>query len=68
MTPAEIVNLAVTAINGILSLAQALGQRDAVIEALDAALAAARAKTDRDLDAKHHARDSLGSPRDPLDR
>lgn len=53
MTPAEIVSFAISAINGILSLAQALGQRDAVIEALDAVLAAARSKTDRDLDAKH---------------
>jgi hypothetical protein len=53
MTPAEIVTFAVNAIQGIISLASALGQRDAVLEALDATLAAARGKTDRDLEAKH---------------
>ena len=53
MSPAEIVNVAVTAIQAIISLASSLGQRDAVLAALDAALAAARAQTDRDLAAKH---------------
>ena len=53
MTPAEIVSTAVAAIQGIISLATSLGQRDAVIAALDSVLAAARAQTDRDLDAKH---------------
>lgn len=53
MTPVEIVNVAVGAIQAIISLAASLGQRDAVIAALDAALAAARAQTDRDLAAKH---------------
>lgn len=53
MTPAQIVDIAVSAIKGIISLAEQLGQRDAVLAALDATLAAARARTDRDLEAKH---------------
>ena len=36
-----------------LSIATELGQRDAFIVACDSALAVARAKNDRDLDAKH---------------
>ena len=53
MSPAEIVNVAVSAIQAIISLASSLGQRDAVLAALDTALAAARAQTDRDLEKKH---------------
>lgn len=53
MTPAEIVSLSVQGIQAIISLAATLGQRDAVLAALDGVLAAARAQTDRDLDAKH---------------
>ena len=55
MSPAEIVNTAVQAIGAIISLASSLGQRDAVLAALDATLAAARARTDVDLEAKHRA-------------
>lgn len=36
-----------------ISLAERLGQRDAFIATLDAGLAAARDRTDRDLEAKH---------------
>lgn len=36
-----------------VSIAEGLGQRDAFITALDAALAVARAQTDRDLLHKH---------------
>lgn len=36
-----------------ISLAERLGQRDPFIAALDAGLAAARDRTDRDLEAKH---------------
>jgi hypothetical protein len=53
VTPAEIVKLAIDGITTIISLATALGQRDAVLAALDSTLAAARAQTDRDLDRKH---------------
>ena len=56
MTPAEVVRVAVEAIGAILSLADSLGQRDAVLAALDASLAAARARTDADLAAKHGRR------------
>lgn len=54
MTPAQIVQTAVSAIQAIISLAENLGQRDAVLAALDATLAAARARTDADLARKHH--------------
>ena len=54
MTPAEIVQIAVTGVQAILSLAESLGQRDAVLSALDATLAAARQRTDADLQRKHH--------------
>jgi hypothetical protein len=53
VTPAQIVEWAVSGIKAIISLATALGQKDAVIAALDAVLAAARAQTDEDLERKH---------------
>ncbi len=56
MRPEDVVNTAVNVIRGVISLAEALGQRDAVLAALDATLAAARAKTDADLDRKHRVR------------
>lgn len=56
MRPEDVVNTAVSVIRGVISLAEALGQRDAVLAALDATLAAARAKTDADLDRKHRPR------------
>lgn len=52
--PDEIVRIAVAGIQTIISLAEGLGQRDAVLAALDATLAAARARTDADLARKHH--------------
>jgi hypothetical protein len=55
VTPAQIVDIAVSAIRGVISLAEQLGQRDAVLAALDATLAAARQRTDADLAAKHRA-------------
>lgn len=54
MHPTEVVRIAVEAIRAIISLADGLGQRDAVLSALDATLASARARTDSDLDRKHH--------------
>lgn len=54
MTTEQIVQAAITAIQAIISLAEHLGQRDAVLAALDATLAAARARTDADLNRKHH--------------
>lgn len=56
MTPAEVVQTAVGAIQAVISLASSLGQRDAVLAALDATLAAARARTDADLERKHGGR------------
>lgn len=53
MTPEQIVRVAVEAILAVVSLAESLGQRDAVLSALDATLAAARARTDVDLERKH---------------
>ena len=53
MKPDEIVRIAVTGIQTIISLAEGLGQRDAVLTALDATLAAARQRTDADLHRKH---------------
>lgn len=53
MKPDEIVRIAITGIQTIISLAEGLGQRDAVLAALDATLAAARARTDADLARKH---------------
>jgi len=53
MHPTEVVRIAVEAIRAIISLAEGLGQRDAVLSALDATLAAARARTDVDLQRKH---------------
>jgi hypothetical protein len=70
---AEIVNAAVTGISAIISLAEKLGQRDAVLAALDATLAAARMRTDVDIAAKHAARtgrsedDTRPTPSDPSD-
>lgn len=55
MTPAEIIETSVNIIRGVLSFAEAFGQKDAVIAALDGVLAAARGKTDQDLAAKHRA-------------
>lgn len=54
MTPEQIVRVAVEAILAVVSLAESLGQRDAVLSALDATLAAARARTDSDLNRKHN--------------
>lgn len=54
MTAEQIVRAAVEAILAIISLAETLGQRDAVFVALDATLAAARARTNADLDRKHN--------------
>jgi hypothetical protein len=54
MHPTEVVRIAVEAIRAIISLAEGLGQRDAVLSALDATLAAARHRTDADLDRKHN--------------
>lgn len=53
MKPEEVIRLAVLGIQTIISLAEGLGQRDAVLAALDATLAAARSRTDRDLGQKH---------------
>ena len=53
MKPEEVVKIAVEGILAIVSLAESLGQRDAVFAALDATLAAVRARTDADLDRKH---------------
>lgn len=53
MTEAEIIRTAIYAIEAILSLAEHMGVRDGVLAALDATLAAARARTDADLKAKH---------------
>lgn len=58
MTPEQIVRAAVEAILAIVSLAESLGQRDAVLAALDATLAAVRARTDADLERKHNGRHS----------
>jgi hypothetical protein len=52
VTAEQIIQAAVAAIQAILSLAEHLGQRDAVLAALDATLATARARTDADLAAK----------------
>lgn len=54
MTEAETIRLIITSVQGLISLAAALGYRDAVISALDATLAAVRAQTDRDLRRKHN--------------
>lgn len=56
MKPDEVIRLAILGIQTIISLAEGLGQRDAVLAALDATLAAARSQTDRDLDRKHGGR------------
>lgn len=56
MRPEDVVSTAVSVIRGVIGLAEALGQRDAVLAALDATLAAARARTDADLNRKHGAR------------
>lgn len=56
MSVDEIIRAAVVAIQSILSLAEGLGQRDAVLAALDATLAAARQRTDADLAKKHGGR------------
>ena len=45
MKPEEVIRLAVLGIQTIISLAEGLGQRDAVLAALDATLAAARSRT-----------------------
>lgn len=56
MKPDEIVRVAIAGIRTIISLAEGLGQRDAVLAALDATLAAARGRTDADLERKHGRR------------
>ena len=53
MTAEQVVRLAVEAIRAVISLAEGLGHRDAVIAALDATLAAVRGRTDSDLQRKH---------------
>ncbi len=55
MKPEEVIRLAVLGIQTIISLAEGLGQRDAVLAALDATLAAARSRTNADLAKKHGA-------------
>jgi len=54
VSPEQIVRVAVEAILAVVSLAESLGQRDAVLAALDATLAAARGRTDADLNRKHN--------------
>jgi hypothetical protein len=56
VTPEQIIRAAVEGILAIISLAESLGQRDAVLTALDATLAAARGRTDADLERKHGRR------------
>jgi hypothetical protein len=57
MDPAQIAlefaQAVVAAMPALFRLFQQLGSRDAFLAALDAALIAARAKTDADLEAKH---------------
>lgn len=53
MDPATIVATVVSIVQGAIALAEHLGQRDAVLTALDAVLAAHRAKVDAELRAKH---------------
>lgn len=53
MTEAETIRLIISSVQGLISLAAALGYRDAAITALDSMLGAARAQTDRDLARKH---------------
>lgn len=53
MKPEDVIRIAVEAIKAILSLAEGLGQRDAVLAAIDATLSAARSRTDADLARKH---------------
>lgn len=55
MRPEDVIHVAVEAIKAVLSLAEGLGQRDAVLAALDASLAAARQRTNSDLARKHKA-------------
>jgi hypothetical protein len=54
MTEAEIIRWAVAGVEFIISVAEKLGHRDPVLQALDALFAAARAKNRDDLTAKHH--------------
>jgi len=56
MKAEEIVRVAIEGILAIVSLAESLGQRDAVLAALDATLAAVRQRTDVDLEKKHGGR------------
>lgn len=56
MKPEDVIRIAIEAIQAIISLAEGLGQRDAVLAALDASLAAARARTNADLARKHGAK------------
>lgn len=56
MKAEDVIRIAVQAINAIISLAEGLGQRDAVLAALDATLAAVRQRTDDDLAKKHGRR------------
>ena len=51
----EVVRLVVEGVAALISLAERLGHRDAVLAALDATYAAAKQRTDADLAAKHAA-------------
>lgn len=53
MSAEDVIRCAIEAIRAIISLAEGLGHRDAVLDALDASLAAARQRTDADLRRKH---------------
>lgn len=53
MTAAQVIEIAVSAIRGVISLAEQLGHGDAVKAALDAELAAGRKANDDALARKH---------------
>lgn len=61
----EVGEVIVAAIPKIIELFKH-GGRDAVLTALDAGLAGARAKTDADLEAKHHGDHAGGNPPPPV--
>jgi hypothetical protein len=54
MTEAEVVRWAVAGVQFIISVAEQLGHRDPVLEAMDALFRVARQKNREDLTAKHH--------------
>lgn len=56
VTQAQIIDLVLSGVRALISLAEQLGHGDAVREALDAELAASRSITDRALDEKHRPR------------